>query len=74
MPKRAKSRREVPRPRTQLEVNDLCTTALRTWCQAPGSARMVWFRWRGAWFYATHTSLRLIVRTPEGATVAYMYD
>jgi hypothetical protein len=69
-----KSRRIGIRPYTQPEVNDLCATALHAWRQAPASAKRARFLWRGLWFHATHTTRRLIVRTPGGEPVAYMHD
>jgi hypothetical protein len=74
MSKIGKARRVGIRPYTQPEVDDLCKTALHAWRQVPGAAKRARFLWRGVWFYATHTASRLIVRTPQGEPVAYMYD
>jgi hypothetical protein len=59
---------------SQAEVDALCAAAIRAWRRAPGSARRVRFRWRGAALVATHTSFRIIVSLPDGTPLTSAYD
>lgn len=59
---------------TTEELESLIGAAHAAWDKLGPRGRSATFNWRGKPYVVTHSNLRLIVSTPEGAQVAYQYD
>jgi hypothetical protein len=52
------------------DITHLCDAAARAWRQVPGRARQARFLWRGRWWVASKTVLRLRVHDAAGHPIA----